>query len=181
MTCGRPTAECPSVGRRPALSASLKRDPIYIPVTAAILSLICIGVHYEALRLASSRLIVARIAPRLRVAIAVVVALVAHLSEVIVFAIGWSILLRTGVGLLSGGATDPEDIFYFSLITYTSLGYGDIVPLGPVRILAGVESLVGLVLIAWTASFTYLEMRRYWFDQDTGSRAIQTRPARRER
>ncbi len=122
--------------------------------------------HYEALRLASSRLITVRFAPRFRVVIAVVVALVAHLLEVIVFAIGWSILLWTGVGLLSGGDTGPEDLLYFSLVTYTSLGYGDIVPLGPARILAGVESLVGLVLIGWTASFTYLEMRRYWFDQD---------------
>ena len=107
------------------------------------------------------------IAPRLRVAIAVIVALVAHLLEVLVFAIGWFILLRTGVGSLSGGVTDPEGLLYFSLITYTSLGYGDIVPLGPVRLLAGIESLVGLVLIAWTASFTYLEMRRYWSDQDS--------------
>jgi len=153
--------------QRLASSASEQGDAIYILVTAVILTLLSIGVHYEALRQASFRLMTVRIAPRLRVAIAVIVALVAHLLEVLVFAIGWSILLRTGVGSLSGGVTDPEDLLYFSLITYTSLGYGDIVPLGPVRLLAGIESLVGLVLIAWTASFTYLEMRRYWSDQDS--------------
>jgi hypothetical protein len=27
---------------------------------------------------------------------------------------------------------------------------------------AGTEALAGLVLITWSASFTYLEMERYW-------------------
>ena len=52
-------------------------------------------------------------------------------------------------------------VLNFSLVTYTSLGYGDIAPLGPARLLAGIESL-----IAWSASFTYLEMQRHWYAQD---------------
>ena len=39
-----------------------------------------------------------------------------------------------------------------------SLGYGDIAPLGLVRLLVGIESLIGLGLIAWSSSFTYLEI-----------------------
>ena len=57
-------------------------------------------------------------------------------------------------------------VLYFSLVTYTSLGYGDIAPLGPARLLAGIESLIGLGLIAWSASFTYLEMQRHWYKQE---------------
>ena len=30
------------------------------------------------------------------------------------------------------------------------------------RILAGMEALTGLLMISWTASFTYLEMGRHW-------------------
>jgi hypothetical protein len=30
------------------------------------------------------------------------------------------------------------------------------------RIVAGIESLNGLVLIGWSASFTYLTMERFW-------------------
>ena len=60
----------------------------------------------------------------------------------------------------------PTDVLYFSLITYTSLGYGDIAPLGPARLLAGIESLIGLGLIAWSASFTYLEMQHHWYARD---------------
>lgn len=50
----------------------------------------------------------------------------------------------------------------FSFSTYTTLGFGDIVATGPLRLLAGIEGITGLVLIAWTASFAYVEMGHYW-------------------
>jgi hypothetical protein len=37
------------------------------------------------------------------------------------------------------------------------------------RLIAGVESLNGLVLIGWSASFTYLEMARFWENGPVGS------------
>ncbi len=147
------------------ISAKQTGDAIYgqIILTSITLILLCMGVHHEALRLASSRLIASHIPPRLNVSLAVLIALAAHFVEVVIFSIGWHVLLQDGVGSLSSAATDMETLIYFSLVTYTSLGYGDVIPIGPIRLLAGIESLVGLVLIAWTASFTYLEMRRYWF------------------
>ena len=30
------------------------------------------------------------------------------------------------------------------------------------RLIAGVEALTGLLMIGWSASFTYLEMERFW-------------------
>ncbi|MDG1286377.1 MAG: ion channel [Rickettsiales bacterium] len=51
---------------------------------------------------------------------------------------------------------------YFSAATYSSLGIGDIFPKGPLRFVTGVEVLNGLVLIAWSASFTYLTMEKFW-------------------
>jgi hypothetical protein len=54
------------------------------------------------------------------------------------------------------------DCAYFSFTTFTTLGFGDIQPTGDLRFLTGLESLTGLVLITWTASFLYLEMTRYW-------------------
>ena len=54
------------------------------------------------------------------------------------------------------------DCVYFSFTSYTTLGTGDIEPFGDIRFLTGLESLTGLVLITWTASFLYLEMTRYW-------------------
>ena len=48
---------------------------------------------------------------------------------------------------------------------FTTVGFGDIVPTGPLRLLAGMEALTGFVLITWTASFLYLEMNRLWRQQ----------------
>ena len=54
------------------------------------------------------------------------------------------------------------DYLYFSTATYTSLGYGDIYPLGGLRLMAGIETITGLMMIAWSASFTYLTMEKFW-------------------
>ena len=45
---------------------------------------------------------------------------------------------------------------------FTTLGFGDLNPLGALRIIASLKSLTGLVLIGWSASFTYLSMQEFW-------------------
>ena len=68
-----------------------------------------------------------------------------------------------GWGKLQGNSEGTLlDCVYFSFTTYTTVGYGDIEPIGHLRYLTGIESLTGLVLITWTASFLYYEMQRYW-------------------
>src|SRR5262245_16732726 len=43
-----------------------------------------------------------------------------------------------------------ETALYFSLVTYTTIGFGDVV-LGPGwRVLAGIEGLAGIILIGWS-------------------------------
>ena len=90
----------------------------------------------------------------------------AHLIEVLLFGIGLSILDYGGMGSLQGAIVGGPcwfvDHFYFSIAAYTTLGLGDIVPSGDIRLVAGVEALNGLVLVAWSASFTYLVMERLW-------------------
>jgi hypothetical protein len=67
------------------------------------------------------------------------------------------------MGGLSGHLEgDLLDYFYFSMATYTTLGIGDLHPSGVMRLIAGIESLNGLVLIGWSASFTYLTMEELW-------------------
>jgi len=69
-----------------------------------------------------------------------------------------------GVGNLrsDGPTTALMDCIYFSAETYTSLGFGDVTPVGHMRLLVGVEALNGLLLVAWSASYTYLSMERFW-------------------
>jgi len=130
-------------------------------VTFALV-LVVIGIHYEALSLITT---LCRRLPlgRPRVGIAVVAAAFAHIVEATVFGIGIHGLVVADLAAVAG-ATGFRDHIYFSFATYSSLGYGDLVPLGALRLLAGVEAVTGLVLIAWTASFTYYEMQRYWRD-----------------
>ncbi len=134
-------------------------------IAAVVLPLLVVGLHYELLVLASA---VVRSLPgwkRGAVAVAVVLALGAHVAEVRLFALGWLVLIRAGAVELTIPSPTILDIVYFSGSVYTSLGFGDVVPLrGGLVVL---EVVTGLVLIAWTASFTLFQMRERWGDGDT--------------
>lgn len=68
-----------------------------------------------------------------------------------------------GLGSLAGHEiNNMMHYVYFSAETYSSLGIGDLYPEGNLRFIAGVEVLNGLVLIGWSASFTYLAMEKFW-------------------
>jgi len=127
-----------------------------------LLCLICLGVHYEILWVASQWAPKLPGPRRLRVAFAILMSVFAHLVEILVFALGWAVLIEVGLAQLSIPDPTLGDLVYFSGTVYTSLGFGDVVPLGHARHLAFVEAVLGLVLIAWTASFSYFEMSENW-------------------
>lgn len=87
----------------------------------------------------------------------------AHLLEISLYAAAyWAMHGHLGLGTISGRMGEGVmDYFYFSIISYTSLGFGDVFPAGPIRIVGGIESLNGLVLIGWSTSYTYLAMQRF--------------------
>lgn len=125
----------------------------------------CVLVHYEVLRHMNDRLpAVTIISERQKVLFAFFGALGSHITQIALFALAFFVLRHTlGLGLLGGRFDDSFPAYlYFSAETYTSLGFGDIFPAGEIRILAGAEALTGLLMISWSASFSYLEMRRYW-------------------
>jgi len=47
------------------------------------------------------------------------------------------------------------ELFYYSAVSYTSLGLGDIWPHGHLRLLTSIEAINGLFLIGWSVTFTY--------------------------
>jgi hypothetical protein len=101
---------------------------------------------------------------RFRIVLGVFGALVAHIIEIWLFAAVYYLMHHAeGWGQLDGAFSGSfMDCVYFSFTTFTTLGFGDIAPLGDIRYLTGTESLTGLVLITWSASFLYVEMRKFW-------------------
>jgi hypothetical protein len=131
------------------------------------LSLVSVSVmtHYETLRLLNDRLNSTEIISiRAKVLVALVGAMLSHLLQIAVFGLAYYVMRdKFGMGGFGGTFEDSLSSFlYFSSETYTTLGFGDIYPTGSLRMICGIESLVGLLMVSWTASFTYLEMRRYW-------------------
>lgn len=129
-----------------------------------ILTALAVMIHYEALHLLSRQVRRLSIRPRYRIVVVLYGALVAHIIEIWLFAAGYYLsVLQWGLGSFTGNPVQGfDDAVYFSFITYTSLGFGDVVPAGPARFLVGVEALLGLVLIAWTASYLYVQMQKFW-------------------
>lgn len=147
--------------------------PMLIVVTSC-LALIALTtlIHYEILRALNSALPRLAIPHRSKLLAVMLTAFVAHAIEMAVYGIALFLLVKyMNVGTLSGStAFSLDSCLYFSAETYTSLGFGDLTPLGPIRLLAGAEALNGLLLIGWSASFVYIAMERFWSTDETPSR-----------
>jgi len=131
---------------------------------ASLLVVLSTLTHYETLRLLSAFVPRIRIRPRSRLLVVLFGVFLGHLLEIAYFALAYFYLRdRFNLGNFGGQFADNFSAYlYFSIETFTSIGLGDIYPLGPLRMITGIEALNGLLLIGWSASFTYLVMRRFW-------------------
>lgn len=132
---------------------------------AVLLVIACATIHYEVLWRLNRVLQRSAISPpRVAVLIAVLGAMLSHVCQIALFALVFYLMpIRSGAPL--GGRTGDlgyGEFLYFSMETYTSLGLGDVYPIDTLRLLVGIESITGLLMIGWTATFTYLEMQRFW-------------------
>lgn len=121
--------------------------------------------HYEVLRLLTAGLPLLHMRhPRMQLIFVIIGAFAAHFIEIFLYGMAYYVLAsKFHVGLMGDPGPLPfSRCMYFSAETFTTVGYGDVIPHGDLRLLAGMEALNGLLLIGWTASFTYLEMQRFW-------------------
>jgi voltage-gated potassium channel Kch len=140
---------------------------ILVSAFCVLLLVLTTTIHYEALRLLSAGLPQIAVPARTKLVVVILGTFCAHALEMFLYAVAfWVLAHYLGVGNLgtADGASFAASL-YFSAETYTSLGYGDIVPSGALRLLAGMEALNGLLLIGWSASYTYLSMERLWIDE----------------
>ena len=137
-------------------------------MTALVLSALLIAasilIHYETLRLTTMGATDLNVHPRIRLWMMLGGAIVSHLIHIALYAGAFLLLeFQFDVGAIDGPDSGSfNDAFYFSIVSYTTLGIGDIYPVGEARLLSGVEALNGLVMVTWTASMTYLHMERFW-------------------
>jgi 1-acyl-sn-glycerol-3-phosphate acyltransferase len=134
-------------------------------VIATLLAIgLCVLLHFEGLVFVSRKIPLIHTPARVKVIFVIAAILVLHVTEIWIFGIiEWFLLSMPDFGTLAGqNHLHVFDVIYLSAVTFTTVGYGDLTPNGPIRFMLGTEALTGFVLITWSASFTYLEMERLW-------------------
>jgi hypothetical protein len=133
-------------------------------VTGAVV-LACILLHYEVFSMLQKFLAGLHSRVRRRRILLLIGGLLAlHIAEVWLFGFGYYLLIgeQSASQLVGSHDGDLLELVYFSAVVYTTLGLGDLVPAGAIRFMSGTEALTGFLLITWSASFTFLEMQRFW-------------------
>jgi len=83
------------------------------------------------------------------------VLMVAHAAEVLV----WSATYQ-----LVGATPANDDSMYFAFVNYTTLGYGDIVPVARWRLLGPITAMNGVLLFGWSTAVLYAVLRQSLID-----------------
>lgn len=78
-----------------------------------------------------------------------------HFIEILVWAGAYIVVAGEELGSF-------ETAVYFSAVTFTTLGYGDITLSSEWRLLSGFAAINGIVLIGWTTAFLYAVMQKIW-------------------
>lgn len=142
-------------------------------IITSVLGILLIGVCslsiYELLRYVWNALPQMTMMPRKRVLLVIGTVFFGHIFNIWVFGMVYYGLTQFNMGTLSGASVIRGDYvvnffgcLYFSAVSYSTLGLGDVTPEGALRMIAGVEALSGFILIGWTVTFTYLAMEKFW-------------------
>ena len=79
------------------------------------------------------------------------VAILLHLIEIMV----WGVFYTWKQGM-----PDLQSAIYFSAVTYTTTGYGDLVLPPEWRLVGGVEALTGILMCGWSTGFFFAVVSR---------------------
>lgn len=95
---------------------------------------------------------------------------VKHFADIML----WAVAYRHFAGV--DQFEDFESAVYFSSVTYTSLGYGDIVLNPGWRIICGIEAMNGIMLFGWSAALLFVLVQRMWFTQESSAATKSKNP-----
>jgi hypothetical protein len=86
----------------------------------------------------------------------VIVLISLHALQITVWATAYRALVPTGE------LATFEEALYFSFVTFTTLGYGDITLSEGWRLLSGIQALNGILLVGWTTALLFAIVQRTW-------------------
>src|SRR5690242_21388870 len=100
-----------------------------------------VGMHYEALERLNDWLPRWGLRVRPRVLLLIICILLVHIAEIWIFGIGIFLAVQhPELGEVTGAASIKLlDAVYLSTTTFTTIGYGDLTPHGPMRLILGAE------------------------------------------
>ena len=75
----------------------------------------------------------------------------------------WAVVYRSFAD--SVAIREFSDALYFSSVTYTTLGFGDIVLTGNWRLACGIEAINGVLLFGWSTALLFVLVQRLWRDE----------------
>ncbi len=127
-----------------------------------LLSVIVAEIHFESFNLISKMF--SGMSMRLRMLLVFFSIFLTHVVEIALYALV-IYLLQNQLGF--GGFTkkfDPTllNYFYYSAVTYTTVGISSFNAEGPLKIIGCLEALTGFMLITWSASFAYSSFGSFW-------------------
>lgn len=79
-----------------------------------------------------------------------------HITQIVLWAFTYRALLP------DGDLDTLEEAVYFSFVTFTTLGYGDITLSEGVRILSGIEAMNGILLVGWSTAVLFAVVQKVW-------------------
>jgi Ion channel len=79
------------------------------------------------------------------------VLMLAHALEVIVWSLAYSIV---------DAAPAAANLVYFAFVNYTTLGYGDVVPVDRWRLLGPITAMNGVLLFGWSTAVIFEVLRK---------------------
>jgi len=79
------------------------------------------------------------------------VLMAAHASEVLVWALAYGIVDAAPAG---------TDLVYFAFVNYTTLGYGDVIPVERWRLLGPMTAKNGMLLFGWSTAVVFEVLRK---------------------
>lgn len=127
---------------------------------SAIVICLSVGMHAMVMRELYARMCHAGRFAWVRLSLIVMILLATHTVQIIMFGAAYHFMVDSPNGFEGVYDGSFNDSVYFSAAVYTTVGFGDITPLGYLRLMVSFEALAGLVLIAWSASFTFVAMSK---------------------